>query len=101
MESIHINFKLNSHYEAFGLCRSGYEAAAKSFAPSDLDVNLSGRSFVITGANSGIGKATAQEIANRGKIFKLFITSFKVCPDIQYLSVCVYVYVVSQMIILF
>lgn len=47
--------------------RSGYEAAAKHFAPADLDVNLSGRSFVITGANSGIGKATAQEIASRGE----------------------------------
>lgn len=46
--------------------KSGYEAAAKHFAPADLDVNLSGRSFMITGANSGIGKSTAQEIANRG-----------------------------------
>ncbi|KAM9342601.1 dehydrogenase/reductase SDR family member 12 [Pholidichthys leucotaenia] len=46
--------------------KSGYEAAAKHFASADLDVNLSGRSFMITGANSGIGKATAQEIASRG-----------------------------------
>lgn len=46
--------------------RSGYEAAAKHFVPNDLDVNLTGRSFMVTGANSGIGKAAAQEIAARG-----------------------------------
>uniref|UniRef100_A0A8C5EBE6 Dehydrogenase/reductase (SDR family) member 12 n=1 Tax=Gouania willdenowi TaxID=441366 RepID=A0A8C5EBE6_GOUWI len=46
--------------------KSGYEAAAKNFARADLDVILTGRSFMITGANSGIGKAVAQEIANRG-----------------------------------
>ncbi|XP_061782149.1 dehydrogenase/reductase SDR family member 12 isoform X2 [Nerophis lumbriciformis] len=46
--------------------KSGYEAAAKHFVAADLEVDLSGRSFMITGANSGLGKATAQEIANRG-----------------------------------
>nr|XP_057938697.1 dehydrogenase/reductase SDR family member 12 [Doryrhamphus excisus] len=46
--------------------KGGYEAAAKNFVAGDLEVNLSGRSFMITGANSGLGKATAQEIANRG-----------------------------------
>ncbi|XP_066542776.1 dehydrogenase/reductase SDR family member 12 [Hoplias malabaricus] len=46
--------------------KSGYEAAAKHFVASDLEMNLSGRSFIITGANSGIGKSTAQEIAKRG-----------------------------------
>lgn len=46
--------------------RGGYETAAKRFVVSDLEVDVSGRSFVITGANSGIGKAAALEIAKRG-----------------------------------
>lgn len=46
--------------------KSGYEAAAKHFTATDLEVDLSSRSFVITGANSGIGKAAANEIAKRG-----------------------------------
>ncbi|XP_043927612.1 dehydrogenase/reductase SDR family member 12 isoform X2 [Protopterus annectens] len=48
--------------------KSGYEAAAKHFIPSDLEVNVTGRSFMITGANSGIGKAVATAIAKRGGI---------------------------------
>uniref|UniRef100_A0A1A8DRP3 Uncharacterized protein n=1 Tax=Nothobranchius kadleci TaxID=1051664 RepID=A0A1A8DRP3_NOTKA len=46
--------------------RKGYEAASKGFEPKDLDVSVVGRSFMITGANSGIGKATAMAIAKKG-----------------------------------
>ncbi|XP_013385879.1 dehydrogenase/reductase SDR family member 12 [Lingula anatina] len=46
--------------------KQGYEAAAKSFSPSDLDVDVTGQSFMITGANSGLGKCAALDIAKRG-----------------------------------
>ncbi len=35
--------------------KSGYDAAAKNFEPLDR-IDVSGRAFMITGANSGIGK---------------------------------------------
>uniref|UniRef100_A0A667XRP3 Dehydrogenase/reductase SDR family member 12-like n=1 Tax=Myripristis murdjan TaxID=586833 RepID=A0A667XRP3_9TELE len=46
--------------------RSGYEAASQNFNAQDLSVSVVGRSFLITGANSGIGKATAMAIAKKG-----------------------------------
>ena len=36
--------------------KGGYETASKKFNPSDLEVDCSGLSYMITGANSGLGK---------------------------------------------
>ncbi|XP_046883259.1 dehydrogenase/reductase SDR family member 12-like [Hypomesus transpacificus] len=46
--------------------RSGYEAESRSFVAEELNLSVVGRSFMITGANSGIGKATAMAIAKKG-----------------------------------
>jgi len=47
-------------------CRSSFLSASKSFVEKDLEVSVAGRVFMITGANSGIGKATAMAIAKKG-----------------------------------
>ncbi|XP_012718641.2 DHRS-12_like_SDR_c-like domain-containing protein isoform X2 [Fundulus heteroclitus] len=46
--------------------KNGHLAAAKRFAEKDLEVSVAGRSFMITGANSGIGKAAAMAVAKKG-----------------------------------
>ncbi|KAM8975818.1 dehydrogenase/reductase SDR family member 12 [Pelodytes ibericus] len=46
--------------------KGGYEAAAKHFVAEDLEVDVSGKHYMITGANSGIGKAVAMAIAKKG-----------------------------------
>ena len=51
--------------------KSGYETAAKKFVNTDLEVDCSGLSYMITGANSGIGKQAAIEIAKRGGIIHM------------------------------
>ena len=45
--------------------KGGYQAASKKFKPEDLDVDCSGRVFMITGANSGIGKQVIIDFLDR------------------------------------
>jgi NAD(P)-dependent dehydrogenase (short-subunit alcohol dehydrogenase family) len=46
--------------------RTGFRRHSASFDPDDLQVDLSGRQILITGANSGIGLATAEALAGMG-----------------------------------
>ncbi|CAL8127437.1 unnamed protein product [Orchesella dallaii] len=45
--------------------KTGYEAASKNFNAGDLEVDLSNKTYLITGGNSGIGYNCAVEIARR------------------------------------
>lgn len=44
----------------------GHRRRARGFDPADLDVELAGKHHVVTGANSGLGLATARARAGRG-----------------------------------
>ena len=46
--------------------RNGYRRHARRFDPKDLDVDLAGKTALVTGANSGLGKAAARGLAGLG-----------------------------------
>ncbi|XP_066509086.1 DHRS-12_like_SDR_c-like domain-containing protein isoform X1 [Hoplias malabaricus] len=51
--------------------KGGFNVASKSFSEKDIEVSVAGRSFMITGANSGIGKSTALAIAKKGGLIHM------------------------------
>ena len=57
--------------------RSGFRRHARTFDAGDLDVDLSGRVCLVTGANSGIGFETSRALAERGA------TVWLLCRDPQ------------------
>jgi dehydrogenase/reductase SDR family protein 12 len=50
----------------FSFDRTGFERHARRFDPADLEVDLTGKNCLVTGASSGLGEATAAGLAARG-----------------------------------
>lgn len=50
----------------FSFDRTGYKLHSRNFRDDDLDVDLAGKVCLVTGANSGLGRATAFALARLG-----------------------------------
>ena len=61
--------------------QGGYLTAAKHFKQGDLDVDCTGKEYMITGSNSGLGKTSALEIAKRGGTIHMVCRNAKYAED--------------------
>lgn len=59
----------------FAFDQTGFARHRLQFEPTDLHANMSGRVCLITGGNSGLGRATAEELAARGAFVWLLCRS--------------------------
>ncbi|KAK8597348.1 hypothetical protein V6N13_001961 [Hibiscus sabdariffa] len=53
-------------YSYLNFTRNGFLEHSKRFNPEDTEIQIEGKNCVVTGANSGIGFATAEGLASRG-----------------------------------
>ena len=62
-------FITSTQFYLFGRSRftqTGWLKASKAYVAADLDVDLRGRRYAVTGANSGVGRETAKFLWSRG-----------------------------------
>lgn len=82
-------FRFRKYFYAFSAVGTviGAMAVARSYMsgePYDGKEELYGKTVVITGANTGIGKATAKELAKRGAKVVLACKDMKKCMEAKY-----------------
>lgn len=67
--------------------KGGYQTASKQFNDGDLDVDCSGKVYMITGSNSGIGESVAQQVAKCGGTVHMVCRNAQTAQDAKALMI--------------